>query len=480
MKRAYSSFLVAMGLLVLCSGSYAAPGPFYTYKFCFLDLVLIEERIPPIIVGCEVVDCCPGCPGPPPIDWRIRFTGRPFRSVDLKFENLSLEVMKGVKIKGEAKWMDENTLRVDGGGDVILSGFRADAKGRPPVAHPRIVADEKMMKEAMDAPRAAGDSSDELGRVELAVDQLSGAYIVNEYKLAYVIWRCFPPPRPFDKIDLNNNIGNDNAVVFLDARRSAGCVNDEIRRGNDIINVGSVLSNGGCNSEVAVFSDDNAMALVTPVNVWTNPLGDILPVNLAPLLQAPVAVRLLTAGVLARAQGDIANANFLYNSNNAGIGFNATFQDLSGNQAAVNLVGTNAGAMCSNVWLNALTTSAFFTPGRLNVYYVNGAFTGLTCIFNPNIIVVGTTANNQTLAHEFGHSFSLGHTNNLAGFGTNNVMVGGGALRTHFSEGQDFRMNANAGSTLNTNGVRVGPTRNCPDGTTSSTCPLLSLDAIPN
>ena len=124
--------------------------------------------------------------------------------------------------------------------------------------------------------------------------------------------------------------------------------------------------------------------------------------------------------------------------------------------------------------------SAFFTANQLNVYYVNGAFTGLNCIADRNIIVIGTTANNQTLAHEFGHAYSLGHTNNLAGFGANNVMVGGGASRTHFSEGQDFRMNVNPTSALNANGVRTGPTRTCPDATTSQNCPALALDAAPN
>ena len=129
--------------------------------------------------------------------------------------------------------------------------------------------------------------------------------------------------------------------------------------------------------------------------------------------------------------------------------------------------------------MNGLTSSTFFTAGRLNVYYVNGAFTGLMCTANPNVIVIGTTANNQTLAHEFGHSFSLNHTNTAAGFPSDNVMIGGGSNRTHFSVGQAFRMNVNAGSALNTNGVRVGITRNCPDGTTSTTCPALSLDATP-
>ncbi len=450
------------------------------YRFCFDEIIVIDEIPEWIPVGCEIVDCCPGCPGPP-IDWRIRFESGPVESMILQFENLLPDQAQKLGIKGNAKWLDGNRLQI-GRGETILSGFSVDPKARPPVAVPSIAMDKDAIRQSIEAmDKDSKEAEKDIGSMDFTVEQMLGPFVVNEFRLRYIITRCPPPTLPTDQIDLNSNAANDSAVVLLDARRSSGCVDDEIQRGNNIISLGSVLSNASCNSEVAVFSDDDAMQLVTPVNAWTNSLGDVLPVDLTPnLLQAPVNVRLLRSGALATAQGDIANANLLYNTNHAGIAFNATFTDLSSNTTAVNLIGTNSANMCTGAWLNAVTTSAFFTPNQLNVYYVNGAFTGLNCIFNRNIIVIGTTANNQTLAHEFGHSFSLGHTNGVPGFGTNNVMIGGGAGRTHFSEGQDFRMNVNANSTINANGVRTGPTRNCPDGTTSNTCPALSLDAVPN
>jgi hypothetical protein len=136
--------------------------------------------------------------------------------------------------------------------------------------------------------------------------------------------------------------------------------------------------------------------------------------------------------------------------------------------------------MCGGTWLNNLQTSNFYQAGRLNVYYVDGAFTALNCIYDRNVSVVGTQANNQSLAHEFGHAFSLGHTNNIASIPNTNVMHGGGAGRTNFTEAQCFRCNVNTTSVLNTNGVRTGPTRNCPDGTSSDRCPDLALDPSPN
>jgi hypothetical protein len=69
------------------------------------------------------------------------------------------------------------------------------------------------------------------------------------------------------------------------------------------------------------------------------------------------------------------------------------------------------------------------------------------------------------------------------------VMVGGGAARTHFSDGQSFRMNAHCGSTLNDNGTRAGPLRNCGstiagNGTCpvalATHCPPLATDVQPN
>lgn len=72
------------------------------YPLCF-DGILIVEKLPGIPPGCEVIDCCPGCPGPPyEIDWRIRLAGDPIESVILQFEDLSPDQAKRLSIKGNA------------------------------------------------------------------------------------------------------------------------------------------------------------------------------------------------------------------------------------------------------------------------------------------------------------------------------------------------------------------------------------------
>ena len=106
---------------------------------------------------------------------------------------------------------------------------------------------------------------------------------------------------------------------------------------------------------------------------------------------------------------------------------------------------------------------------------------------NGNINRIGTTANIASLTHEIGHAFGLrpadsgGHTNALPGFGSNNIMQGGGLpTRDHFSLGQAFRMNTHSdafgGTMLIQNGLRPGPGRTCLPLTTNSMCPALNLD----
>jgi hypothetical protein len=483
--------LAAFAIAFLFTGFAAAQvggtiGPSKAWKLCpgevfELPQEIFEEWVP---VGCETVDCCPGCPGVlDKLQWRIRVEGAPLESATLKFARLPKDVAAGLKLGGTAKG-DAESLNV-AKGDGTIDGLPISVEGRAPVAQVQVKVDAAWMQDhAKEDSGFAGDtgSTDDAGNI--IIEQWLGKYRVNEFKLAYRFPRC--PGLLNDKIVLLGNTSGDAASVLVDARRSSGCVLEEERRGSGTIGMGNVLGNAGCRSEVAVFSDDDAMRLVENVGVWTNLIGDVLNVKLSPdRLMAPVTVWLARSGALATATGDINNANLLYNSNNSGIGFNAVFNDVSANPAAVTTIMNSDG--CLN--LPALQASAFFTPGRLNVYYINRAFTGFNCNADRNIQYIGTTANNQSLAHEFGHGMSLDHTNGDPAFPANNVMIGGGSSRTHFSDGQSFRMNTQCQSSLNVNGTRSGPQRNCPNTipgqavcpvTTSTHCPPLATDVQPN
>jgi hypothetical protein len=224
------------------------------------------------------------------------------------------------------------------------------------------------------------------------------------------------------------------------------------------------------------------MSFQTGVATWTNNPGDLHTVNLAPILTVPVSVWVAGAGMPATAQNDVANANLLYNQNNVGVQFNATFNNVSGNATAVATIGTGCPATAA-----PLQGSAWYTANTLNAYYVNSAFTGVNCGVDRNMNFIGTTANPGSLPHEFGHAYGLrpsaswGHTNSVAGFGNNNIMWGGGpGTRNHFSVAQAFRINTDNTSMLNANGNRTGATRSCLPNAASNTCPALALDNLPH
>jgi len=450
----------------------------------FFKLCLEEIQIPPeyVPVGCEVVDCCPGCPGPPDwLDWRILVEKQFASGVEISLEGLDERALAGLKLRGNIK-RDGNRIFV-GPGESFITGLPNAKRGNVAGAMVKIVPNAQQIRarNAQDAdadqPATKGGDAD----MGVSIQQLAGKYVVNTYRSQWKFVPCRPPALLEDRIRLTNNTSADTAVILADVRRASGCRNDAIHRTGGVVGIGNAITNGPCNSEVSVFSDDNAMSFQTAVATWTNAPGDTHTVNLQPILTAPVTVWIALAGALPRAQNDMANANMLYNQNNVGVRFNATFNDVSGNPNAVNTIGTG----CANA--GGLQGTAFHTTNAINLYYVNGAFTGVNCGANRNVNYIGTTANLGSAPHEIGHAYGLrpsedgGHTNGLPGFGNNNIMFAGGpATRNHFSVGQAFRINVSDISRLNLNGTRAGGTRTCAPNTVSNLCPELAIDSLPH
>lgn len=445
------------------------------WKLCTDPVVEIPPFVEWVPVGCEAVDCCPGCPGIlDKLKWRIQVVGRPIESVALSFKRLPRDVAASLQLGGTAQGVAEKM--VVGNGEGFIAGLPVEVAGRAPVARLTVTlskswsqgqAAEVVSKQAraLATPGTAGDVGDSSERDTgyLVIEQFLGRYRVNEFKVKYQFQFCRKVAG--DRIVLHDNTSSDSASLYVDANRAGGCVNDEPHRGSGVVSMGDLLPNGACRSEVVVFSDDDAMQLVENVTSWTQASNDTLDVNMTPRLMAPVSVWVARPGGLQTAIDDVDHANLLYNSNNSGIGFTPSFHDVSNDANATAIIGPNCASDPS-----AIEASAFYTPGQLNVYYVTGSFTGCVPDADYNVASIGTTSNNQTLAHEFGHSMGLGHTN---GSSNDNIMVGGGQNRTHFYDGQSFRMNAHCGSSLNKNGVRVGPMRHCYDDAFGGTafCP---------
>jgi hypothetical protein len=187
------------------------------------------------------------------------------------------------------------------------------------------------------------------------------------------------------------------------------------------------------------------------------------------VLPVPVTIWQLQQTFVRDPTLDLAHADAVYDpENKAGLVFDARTPDLSSNPVA----STSALAWCPI--LPAFKLAGLFDADRLNVYYSDLPATGQFCGSGSNAIFVGSFANLATLAHEFGHAFTLQHVSvgGQSAFGTDNLMNGGGPpTRNHVSLGQAFRCNVDSGSALNANGWRTGPSRPC-----GADCPLLHHD----
>jgi hypothetical protein len=139
-------------------------------------------EVPPykewILVGCEIVDCCPGCPGDIfEIDWVMDVDGDRFDNLVLQFADLSREVAAGLRVEGNATWSPERMqLEIKGPGRVALRGFTADKAGlRWSAASPRVTL------ERIDAAPSTGASR----ALRVGVQQKVGEADISHSTLVY-------------------------------------------------------------------------------------------------------------------------------------------------------------------------------------------------------------------------------------------------------------------------------------------------------
>lgn len=418
-------------------------------------------------IGCEILDCCPGCRGPGPLEVRLDFAAPAGSETRLTVEGVPEAAVRALKLGGNAKWPDGGPLVLETG-ESSIQGWPSDSE-QVPVFTPQVRFADATLKQLAKADSKGADQS--AGAVAtLLVTQFLGGFPVREFAVRYTIRVC--PQPSSDMIPLSNNTGNDRAVVLLDARRSSGsCVNDEVWRGSSTLDVGSVFSSGNCRSEVAVFSEDNAVALQTDVMVWTDQLQDELPIELQPLVRESVtywALRPDFAKTRKRVNDEALRANQLFNKMKGGIGFDTTAIN---NATADPDTETLLDANCDKA--RELRSKIGFVAGELNVYYNQlGGARGLWC--GDDTIIIGPTADSESLAHEFGHAFTLSDTM----ITTANLMHNG-TQRDSITIGQLFRTSVNSSSRVNMHGLRPGgATRNCPDNVSGKECPKLDLDVV--
>ena len=445
-------------------------------KLCFDDFRIpgTEYHLEKIPIGCEVIDCCPGCPGPGFVEqFKVIYE---LKGTDIGFVELQIENYKGLKYENADVESGSVQLKQKSN---VFSGIDPLAK-KPMVIAPVFKLskpDIKKLESKWKQDLANSPDREIQERYTLVVRQVLRDITirVTEYNF-YLRW-CFPRPTN-DKIRLLSNDSNDVSLIVNDGKRSglATCLDDQLLNSTGTVSTGhNMINKGTCNEEIIVFSLDDAMGMNEAPN-WTATNGETRNVTLGAPYVMTLNIYIMNGtfnNTRTRAQNDVARANQLYNSSRCGIQFVANYIDATTDPQTAGLMNVGCGSSAN------FRTDIGFTANTLNIYY-NGdpAARGWECGNPPtNIILIASYATNETLAHEIGHALTLVHTNNLnndglAGddFPATNVMWGGGVNRNSFTEGQCFRCNIRANSSLIAYGVSAVTTRNCSDTDRTGRC----------
>lgn len=501
----------------------------------------------PLVIGCKLADCGPGTDGPGPIDLRITLTGDLAENTILEFENMTVQEAARIGVRGNARHVNGTTRFEVRSGTTVLRGFRANPELRPPVAIPHLT----LNREALEAFKQAATVDDLLANskssVILMIEQFLGRMDVNEYKMLYIFQHCPPfdplsiprEPRKVDYVDFGT-VAPPNKVTILAPGRvstgSAGCNDYNV----EVVTTGAtpgttvMLNNhlkdeevgllpNQCHSEVVVYSKSNALAVVQPVSPpWTDAFNQRVPVVLSAPLPVNVAVWILDDPD-GQALDDIKNE-----LNTATKSFDAAMCGITFLAPTIKKIGVDipfpSGKERRDYLLQqdperAITEMrpAFYTPGSLNIYMVEGLTErGVTikatnaescedlgqdpstdsCDEFGDMVLIDYSRRATTVAHEIGHALSLRHTDGVGiSFDTTNIMYEVNRTDSKITKGQCYRMNVDRTSFLNTDGGRPAdwptlPARPallpwptlplCPRGTAASTiCPTLDFDTTP-
>jgi hypothetical protein len=462
--------------------------------YCLDRWITAKEKYP---VGCELVDCCPGCP-------------KSF--VTLKF-TLTSPDMQIVLTPENAENMQSYSLHTSGNitlcnnGSLIIKPGESSISGLPPDKALSYSINYCFSKKSLkkQAKRLIAAQKNKL------IDEVESSFSIRKYyaekkigdKLIEAKFRICnfslpDPPKLTDKIELKNKTGVEISNFLVDAKSLGGtCLNDQKQWGTTSTLYNNYLSNGVCATETIVFSKENAVAVES--HTWTDSRGDVQTITLDPVLELRPVVWINSSNplILQQTQDEISNNEKYFSiSSYGGIKINPEYRIIPDDQQQ-----SLETFSCETI--DRFITSGNYMPNRLNIYYTHRVLSkpvggmvdyvnGRSCFLtdNPEVIAIAIVMNNaQTVSHEIGHAVSLGHTNSVSGsfpadeqvnLESDNVMFAG-ALGSpiygrFFTEGQYFRMHVNESSIINRLNLRVGkPVRNCPDINTDSSCISLGI-----
>lgn len=142
---------------------------------------------PWLYLGCEIIDCCEGCPGPVFIvNWKILVDGAPVDEVVLRFENLDPALARRLEVSGPARWIGPDLLAIHGREEVSLRGFAIEGRARLRIS--RSSPGVRVERVGL-GKRAADSSADTEARdtVRVRVGQYVGDELISSGTLLYAV-----------------------------------------------------------------------------------------------------------------------------------------------------------------------------------------------------------------------------------------------------------------------------------------------------
>jgi hypothetical protein len=221
----------------------------------------------------------------------------------------------------------------------------------------------------------------------------------------------------------------------------------------------------GCDSEIAVFSENGAALLNKPEGRWSRN-SDRLDVSLGPRIEVPTTIWVLQpktdfAAEQSRLEGEIDVANAVLKKSRCGIRLYPI--DIKDKSTAA--LDPDEPLGCASI--ESVFKPIGFHPNKMNVYIVNALIAsdraGVACTAeSDNVIVLDKGRSSTAMVHEFGHWFDLWHVTQEAMplVNVNNIMSTEGS-DDMFTAGQCYRMNFSKDSYINKQGLRTGRTKNC-------------------
>lgn len=467
------------------------------------DIPLIEPNSsgPPISLGCKLRDCGPLANDRKeiaPINFRVRLDGdEATEAVLIEFSNLPGESFRDIKIKkgSGSIGVTQGSIRVPRGEEVVVEvppGIVRD--GRFVSTAPRINATLLLNRGFLVQTRTANRSDlkeSQPWTATLTIDQLKGQVVVNEFRALYFLRWCMPPrPRKepiapiieplspdekqVDEIVLTGVQGDLKRLALVNGQRESVCIKDAPQWGTGTISLENMLGTSpDCPSnEIVIFSPDRAMKLAKPDPDWTSK-SDVVNVSVPESrAKVPVTFWILykpedqTIEQLKGAIKDELNrANELYGPDNlCGVEF------IAGEQSYRDITKEAKDADLSDVHCqeegNFLKFQRFGEHSEwrdshsVNVYYVADFpdHRGSHC---PDGIFVGPDRDQETLAHELGHTLGLNdasveiidaHVDTPEAarrlLTMDNLMISGGSNRAVLTQGQCYRCNMNQTSPI--------------------------------